>query len=82
MKLKTSIRAGARGCSPEAQAYMEKALNVENKIARCLSRQGAVIPPVIGYDPIYYPPVNPVVNPPVNPPVVGSVYPDRSGWCG
>jgi hypothetical protein len=83
MKLKTSIRAGERGCSPEARVYMEKALALENRIARCLARQGAVIPPNIGYDPVYYPPVVPPVNTPVVPPSVGGVvYPDRSGWCG
>lgn len=78
MRLKTSIRAGARGCSPEAQYYMEKAYALENKLAKCLANQGGVIPPYNGYDPIYYPPT----NIPAAPSVVGAYYPDRSGWCG
>jgi hypothetical protein len=67
MKARTAIRAGKSGCSPEAQYYMEKAIQMENQINRCLAN--AVYQPVT-------PPTGAV------PPTMGYVYPDRSGWCG
>jgi hypothetical protein len=67
MKIRTSIRAGGnQGCSPEAQLYMQKALNMEYKIDNCINRQGNPPP----YTP------QPIPNP------SGYAYPDRSGWCG
>jgi hypothetical protein len=35
MKIRTSLRAGAEGCSPEAQYYMEQALAWEAKVQNC-----------------------------------------------
>ena len=35
MKIRTSLRAGAKGCSPEAQYYMEQALAMESKVENC-----------------------------------------------
>lgn len=35
MKIRTSLRAGAKGCSPEAQYYMEQALAMEAKVQNC-----------------------------------------------
>ena len=43
MKIRTSLRAGAEGCSPEAQYYMEQALAYEAKVANCTAN-------------VYYPP--------------------------
>jgi len=68
MKTRTSIHAGGRGCSPETQAFMDKALQMENKIINCTKNRGNLPP----YE--YQPPQ--VINP------SGYVYPDRSGWCG
>jgi hypothetical protein len=67
MKTRTSFRAGGnKGCSPEAQAYMQKAIDMENKINNCINRKGYL--PSYNPQPIPYP--------------SGYVYPDRSGWCG
>ena len=69
MKIRTSLRAGAKGCSPEAQYYMEKALAMEAKIDNCKANNY--------YN--YYP------TPPYTPPSYagsGYTYPDMSGYCG
>jgi hypothetical protein len=67
MKTRTSIRAGGnKGCSPETQYYMQKALDMEYKINNCVNRRG--------FPPPYTPPPEPYPS--------GYVYPDRSGWCG
>ncbi len=69
MKIRTSLRAGRDGCSPEAQYYMQKALAMQAKIDQCQRN--------------YYPPEN--SGYPAYPPVGyvgGKFYPDRSGWCG
>lgn len=73
MKLRTSIRAGAKGCSPEAQVYMQKALALENKVSNCLANSNGVFPPYYGNFDDY---------PMIPPSYIGATYPDRSGWCG
>ena len=78
MKIKSNIRAGGSGCSPETQAYMQKALNMQAKVQNCLAnQQGSYQPSYSGYVP-------PVTQPSYPPSYVGSgfTYPDRSGWCG
>jgi hypothetical protein len=35
MKIRTALRAGAEGCSPEAQYYMEQALAMQAKVENC-----------------------------------------------
>jgi hypothetical protein len=69
MKIRTSLRAGAKGCSPEAQYYMEKALAMEATIEKCRGNNY--------YN--YYP-----TTPSTPPNYVGSgyTYPDMSGYCG
>ncbi len=81
MKARTALRAGKAGnCSPEAANMMQKALNMEAKLANCASKypvyNGYYYPqqPVYSYTPPSYP-VNTGSN-------VGYTYPDRSGWCG
>lgn len=67
MKIRTSIRAGGnKGCSPETQFYMQKALDMEYKISNCTNRWEYPTP--------YTPPPEPYPS--------GYIYPDRSGWCG
>ncbi len=44
MKIKTSLRAGARGCSPETQWFMQKALDMQARVENC--RRNIVTPPV------------------------------------
>ena len=51
MKIRTSLRAGAEGCSPEAQYYMEQALAMESKVENCKANY-------------YYPPAS--TKPPVS----------------
>jgi hypothetical protein len=74
MKIKSNVRAGGSGCSPETQVYMQKALNMQAKVQNCMANQtGGYQPPYYGY------------TPPVTQPSYvgsGSTYPDRSGWCG
>ncbi len=69
MKIRTSLRAGGTGCSPETQAYMQKALNMQNKVESCINKKPSV-QPVTGY----VPPTSYVGS--------GYVYPDMSGACG
>ncbi len=73
MKIRTSIRAGDKGCSPEVLNYMQKAFNMQNKAQNCLAHQSRyTLPPVSGYVPPYTAPV-----------YTGSyTYPDMSGLCG
>lgn len=78
MKTRTSIQAGGSGCSPETQAYMQKAISAQAKLDQCIANQGYTAPPsqpTTGYYPPnysgYYPPS-----------YTGSTYPDMSGYCG
>ena len=52
MKIRTSLRAGAKGCSPEAQYYMEQALAMEAKVQNCqpsyTTTTTTTTPPVVG----------------------------------
>lgn len=52
MKIKTSLRAGARGCSPEAQWFMQRALEMEARVRNCQANitnpAAPVAPPVVG----------------------------------
>jgi hypothetical protein len=52
MKIRTSLRAGAKGCSPEAQYYMEQALAMEAKVENCAASYyyptTSTTPPVSG----------------------------------
>ena len=52
MKIRTSLRAGAKGCSPEAQYYMEQALAMESKVENCKANTyyppATTTPPVSG----------------------------------
>jgi len=52
MKIRTSLRAGAKGCSPEAQYYMEQALAMEAKVENCkaiiITPPASTTPPVSG----------------------------------
>jgi hypothetical protein len=49
MKIRTSLRAGAKGCSPEAQYYMEQALAMEAKVQNCQANYTyPTTPPVSG----------------------------------
>jgi hypothetical protein len=66
MKIRTSLRAGAKGCSPEAQYYMEQALAMEAKVENCKANY------------YYYPPAS--TTPPVS--GSAYTYPDMSGYCG
>lgn len=50
MKIKTSIRAGARGCSPEAQWFMNKALEMQAIATNC--QANLVRPPVTTTPPV------------------------------
>jgi hypothetical protein len=73
MKIRTSLRAGAKGCSPEAQYYMEQALAMQAKVESCKANY------------YYYPPTSTTYPPTTTtPPVSGSAYtyPDMSGACG
>lgn len=76
MKIRTSLRAGGSGCSPETQAYMQKALNMQNKVENCMNKN-TYVQPQTGY----YPPVSGNVT---SSSYVGSgyTYPDMSGACG
>jgi len=80
MKIRTSIRAGGTGCSPETQSYMQKALNMQDKVENCVSQHAyAPIQPYYGYVPTS--PISPTT--PSYPSYTGSTtYPDRSGVCG
>lgn len=66
MKIRTSLRAGAKGCSPEAQYYMEQALAMEAKVQNCY--------------PKYTTTTTPPTTPPVSGSTY--YYPDMSGYCG
>jgi hypothetical protein len=83
MKIRTSIRAGGQGCSPETLNYMQKAVNMQNKVENCF-QQGNVSPqpPVYGYYPYnYYGSTPPTTT--TSPYYTGSTtYPDMSGVCG
>jgi hypothetical protein len=67
MKIRTSLRAGAKGCSPEAQYYMEQAIAMEAKVNNC---QASYVPPT----------APPATTPPVS--GSAYTYPDMSGACG
>jgi hypothetical protein len=78
MKIRTSIRAGGSGCSPETQSYMQKAQNLQDKVENCVSQRAyaPVQPPYSGYVPTS--PTSPSY-----PSYTGSTtYPDMSGVCG
>jgi hypothetical protein len=66
MKIRTSLRAGAKGCSPEAQYYMEQALAMQAQVENCKANY------------YYYPPTS--TTPPVSGSTY--TYPDMSGTCG
>jgi hypothetical protein len=66
MKIRTSLRAGAKGCSPEAQYYMEQALAMEAKVQNCHANYTAA--------------TTPPAAPPVS--GSAYTYPDMSGYCG
>lgn len=71
MKIRTSLRAGAKGCSPEAQYYMEQALAMEAQVQNCRANYTTTT-------------TTPTTVPPATPPYTGSTYtyPDISGYCG
>ena len=71
MKIRTSLRAGAKGCSPEAQYYMEQALAMQATVENCKTNY-------------YTYPTTTTPTTPTTPPVSGSAYtyPDMSGYCG
>jgi hypothetical protein len=74
MKIRTSIRAGGTGCSPETMNYMQKAVNMQQKVENCMAKKPyPSLPPYSGYVPPYSAPV-----------YTGSTYsyPDMSGTCG
>ncbi len=73
MKIRTSIRAGGSGCSPETQYYMQQAADMQSKVASCVAKgtTASVPPPSGGYTAPYYPPTN----------TSGYTYPDMSGVC-
>lgn len=52
MKIRTSLRAGAKGCSPEAQYYMEQAYDMQAKVQNCQANYTypttSTMPPVYG----------------------------------
>jgi len=77
MKIRTSLRAGGEGCSPETQYYMQKALDMQYKVQNCVSNSSATYPtePYYGTLPPY--PTTPTTY-------YGSTgtYPDMSGACG
>jgi hypothetical protein len=66
MKIRTSLRAGAEGCSPEAQYYMEQALAMEAKVLNCQTNYASTTTP---------PATSPVSG-------SSYTYPDMSGYCG
>ena len=78
MKIRTSLRAGGSGCSPEAQNYMQKALAMESKVQSCLA-SGTTYPAYTGATYPTYPtyPTNTTY-----PTYAGATYPDMSGSCG
>jgi len=79
MKIRTSIRAGGSGCSPETQYYMENALSMQAKVQGCLANQTSPQqPPSTGY----YPPYSGYYPPNYTSPVYSGTYPDMSGTCG
>ena len=67
MKIRTSLRAGAEGCSPEAQYYMEQALAMEAQVQNCQASYTYTTTP---------PPAPPVSG------STYYTYPDMSGYCG
>ena len=71
MKIRTYLRAGGSGCSPETQYYMEQALAMQSKVENCMANYPTTTPPATGYYPPYTPPT-----------YTGSTYPDMSGACG
>ena len=77
MKIRTSIRAGGSGCSPETQSYMQKALNMQDKVETCVTQRAYLpVQPYYGYVPTS--PTSPSY-----PSYTGSYsYPDMSGVCG
>lgn len=74
MKIRTSLRAGGEGCSPETQYYMQKALDMQYKVQNCVTSSSATTPPQP-----YYGTVPPY---PTTPTYYGGTYPDMSGACG
>ncbi len=75
MKTRTSIHAGVgpQGCSPETQHFMQRALEMQRKVENCLAQgSGSVNPPWVGN----------IIPPNNGGSLIGSAYPDRSGWCG
>ena len=83
MKIRTSIRAGGSGCSPETQYYMQQAVAMQAKVQSCLASQAPSQPPTGGYYPPYYGTYPPYYGSPTYPttPTTGT-YPDMSGTCG
>lgn len=82
MKTRTSVRAGGQGCSPETLNYMNKAVNMANKIEKCAAKYPTY--PTGGYYYPYppattYPPTTGTTYPPAS---GGTTYPDMSGACG
>ncbi len=81
MKIRTSLRAGGTGCSPETQNYMQKAVNMQNKVYNCTKGTAA---PIYGYYPPYFSYVVPSTSTATTPTYSQSsvTYPDMSGVCG
>jgi hypothetical protein len=71
MKIKTNLRAGGSGCSPETQYYMKQALAMQAKVENCMANNTYTPPPATGYYPTY-----------TYPYYTGYTYPDMSGACG
>ena len=81
MKIRTSLHAGGQGCSPETMNYMQKAVNMQNKVYNCTK----TVQPVYGnYPPYYYGYVAPTTSttPTTSTYQVSGTYPDMSGVCG
>lgn len=82
MKIRSSIKAGAQGGCPEAQAYQQKAYAMMQKVYNCTPRSQGYVPPIVqGYVPPVIVPSYTIPSTGTQTGVVGS-YPDRSGWCG
>ena len=85
MKVKTYLRAGGSGCSPETLNYMQKTVNMQHKVENCYKQGNVTQQPVYGgYYPNYGGSGYPLPLPSTPPSYVGSntTYPDRSGICG
>ena len=73
MKIRTAIRAGAKGC-PEAAYYRQKAQAMAQKVYNCVPKSQSYVPAYTA--PSYTaPPTGTETG------FIGS-YPDRSGICG